>query len=569
MMNEFDEHVRLVKDKFRVSEVREHQRNVLEAVYNGKDVFFMAPTGSGKSLSYEIFPILSDLRTGKSDSMVIVVSPLTALIDSQIEKLKACGLCAIHLTSEVESIPPQCKYLFASPETLLTTNRHQLLTPRVQNSLVGFFIDEGHCIIKWGKNDAKTKKAFRGHYARLGEVRSLLPASVPLVVMTATATAAARRDIVKLTGMHNYAEVVLSPNRRNIRYSVVHLPKFDLYAAFKHIIDDIEDNNTSAERVIVYCRKKEHCSDLFELFSTTLGEKGFANGTFGDDRTRMYAMFHSKTQDDVKSSVLKSFSEENGHVRVVFCTVAFGMGIDVKGTYCVVHVGPSNSIEDYLQESGRAGRDGKSQSHAVLITYPRCTSGNVSDEMKDYCKNTDCRRKRLLEPFNFVEDYSDMGHKCCDLCSSSCDCLDCYQCTSSLEKSLRTMLSTESAENIIHHVTPSQKLDMQSKLLDYRNTLVDERTLFHGIDISTGFTRALIHDVVKNVGIVSGPDILKEKFNFICQEHVIETWNILCEILENDSLSDSESVGSSSDSDTETITKHFRRRPLILSSDSE
>jgi superfamily II DNA helicase RecQ len=124
-----------------------------------------------------------------------------------------------------------------------------------------------------GKNDAKTKKAFRGHYARVGEERSLLPAFVPLVVMTATVTAAARRDIVKLTGMHNNAEVVLSPNRRNIRYSVIHLQKFNLYAAFTHIIDDIESNTTSAERVIVYCRKKEHCSDLINYFQQRLERK--------------------------------------------------------------------------------------------------------------------------------------------------------------------------------------------------------------------------------------------------------------------------------------------------------
>lgn len=235
-----------------------------------------------------------------------------------------------------------------------------------------------------GKDDPTTKKeAFRSHYSRMGEIRSILP--VPMVVMTATATPAAKKEILKLVALNNYLEISLPPDRDNINYSVIKMPQYDLYTVFKSTLDDIECNGILAQRVIVYCRKKEQCCELFELFRSTLGSKGYVNGEFGDDRTRIYAMFHSKTTQPVKDSVLASFLDPHGHVRVVFCTVAFGMGIDVKGVNTVIHIGPSNSLEDYLQESGRVRRDGQ-KSYALLVTYPHATSGNVNTDMKTYCK---------------------------------------------------------------------------------------------------------------------------------------------------------------------------------------
>jgi superfamily II DNA helicase RecQ len=111
-------------------------------------------------------------------------------------------------------------------------------------------------------------------------------------------------------------------------------------------------------------------------------------------------MFHAGTDDEIKSFILESFTKENGTVKVLFATTAFGMGVDCKGHRLVVHYGPPNDVDDYVQENGRAGR-GNSKSHAILVSYPRCTSGKVSKAMKDYVKNTTvCRRKMLLQCFN-------------------------------------------------------------------------------------------------------------------------------------------------------------------------
>ena len=112
----------------------------------------------------------------------------------------------------------------------------------------------------------KQRKRFPGAISRIGEIRSLVP--VPMVVMTATATPAAKKEMIKLVGLTEFLEISLSPNRENIDYSVIKIPQYDLYTVFKSTLDDIEKNGILAQRVIVYCRKKEQCYELFELFRT-------------------------------------------------------------------------------------------------------------------------------------------------------------------------------------------------------------------------------------------------------------------------------------------------------------
>lgn len=121
---------------------------------------------------------------------------------------------------------------------------------------------------------------------------------------------------------------------------------------------------------------------------------------------------------------------------------------------------------------------------------------------------------------------------------------------------------------MIHHTTNEQRLSIQEKLMSYRNELSGNHDLFHGIDISTGFTRELIDTLVQNVDCISSPDDLKNNFNFLDSEHVFETWNIICEVLEE--LPDNVRTDSSDESDFEPNIRRYRRKPCILdSSDSE
>ena len=464
-----------------------------------------------------------------------------------------------------------CMYVLSVCEVWITIEyfQYEIDVEREQTAkkkkLINTFINALHR----GKADTKTKKAaFRQHYGRIGEIRSLLPPSTPVVVMTATATNHAEREIANIVGMKKYHRIALSPNKENIRYSVISLPVFNLYTCMKPIIKDIEVNGINAERVIVYCRKKGHCSDLFELFTECLGIAGYHQyevDAVNDDRNRLFAMFHSKTDDDVKSTVLKSFTEEKGHIRILFCTIAFGMGIDVKGLHEILHLGPSSEIEDYLQESGRAGRDGQ-QSFATVLKYPHSTSGNVGQGMKDYVNETsECRRKILLQPFDASSDCNGDLHNCCDNCSKKCRCL--CKCKSSCscenvcinennylsrsEISIKNILSkTPEHENIpvCHDISPTQRLSLQTALLEYRSSILSpDKKMFAGVDLCTGYTRQLVDSIVSKVQYIGSPAVLEMQFTFFNKKHVLDTWDIICSVLEeyNSSLDSSESNSDS------------------------
>jgi hypothetical protein len=452
------------------------------------------------------------------------------------------------------------------------------------------------CLFR-GKGDAKSKKqraAFRSHYSRIGEIRSLLSPSTPVVVMTATATKQAEKEIAQFLSMKSYHRVAISPNKENIRYSMISLPVFNLYTAMKPILDDVEANGSNACRTIVYCRKKEHCADLFELFRECLLERGYCNfveGGDNDDRNRLFAMFHSKTRENVKETILQSFFKEDGHVRVLFCTIAFGMGIDVKGVTRVVHIGPSSEIEDYLQESGRAGRTASEQSFAIMVKYPRCTAGNVGVAMKSYVKeDVKCRREILLAPFDQGGcSFTGPKHLCCDNCATVCKCLctctavdcacdevcvDLSSCTSGIEATVHETIHNNCQNNpelVVKHetVTPAQRLTLQNKLLMYRSSLLSTKTLFNGIDLATGYTRKLVDSVVSSLQCIDEPATLREHFSFFDDNHVSATWDIICEVLEMDSDSDASGGGSSDVSGSDTDLVNRLRRPLIVTSESD
>lgn len=137
-------------------------------------------------------------------------------------------------------------------------------------------------------------------------------------------------------------------------------------------------------------------------------------------------MFHMKTSDVVKTSICDSYHNPDGHIRVVLCTTSFSMGLDVNGVDSVVHYGPANTLEDYIQETGRAGRNPTEDCHAILIRYKRSTgSKNISLLMKDYVLSKVCRRRILLTSFLRGTDSLSPTprHKCCDVCTQDCKCL--------------------------------------------------------------------------------------------------------------------------------------------------
>lgn len=274
--------------------------------------------------------------------------------------------------------------------------------------------------------DSHAEEAFRKDYGRLAELRSLVHRDVPVIALNATATEKTRKTIIKDLCMRDCIEIIGDPNKPNIRYTVRDVDHVNLYDVFKSIIDELEEKQVNATKVIVLCRRKEHVKELFELFTQCLGPKAYYRPTGKepiDDRSRLFAMYHKKTHNLVKQTVETEFCKENGTVRVVFCTIAFGMGVNVKGGNVVIHLGPSSGLDDYLQESGRVGRS-QASSHAILLTYKGCTRNHVSKQMKEFVRNkTDCRRVLLLKAFTRNPQPNTVPHSCCDICAINCKCL--------------------------------------------------------------------------------------------------------------------------------------------------
>ena len=194
---------------------------------------------------------------------------------------------------------------------------------------------------------------------------------------------------------------------------------------FEWLVKLLDMEGIDTPRIIVFFRRVEHMSVVFKHVINTLGRKVYVNYKEdgpNDDRNRLIDMFHMKTSDIVKSSICQSYADPCGHIRVVLCTTSFSMGLDVKGVDSVVHYGPANNLEDYLQETGRAGRNPEQKCHAVMIKYKRSTgSKNISLEMKQL----ECRRRVLLNSFTTEMDSLSPSpdHLCCDNCTQKCRCL--------------------------------------------------------------------------------------------------------------------------------------------------
>lgn len=415
--------------------------------------------------------------------------------------------------------------------------------------------------------DSLTEEAFRSDYGRLAELWSLVHKNVPFIALTATATEATRKTIIKDLCMRDCVQILGDPNKQNIRYTIKDVDHKNLYDTFKPIINELEEKQVNTTKVMVFCRRKEHVKELFELFTQCLGQKAYYRPTGEepiDDRSRLFAMYHKKTHSLVKKTVETEFCKENGTVRVVFCTIAFGMGVNVKGGNVVIHLGPSGGLDDYLQESGRVGRD-KANAHAILLKYKGCTcSRNITKQMKEYVRNTtECRRVLLLKPFVSNPQPNAMLHSCCDICAGKCKCLcicpDKEQCAcpdtcnpGNHQSMFENLLNSVTNVSSVHEKTSGKKLkgenarQLREDLLEYRLQLAGNMTheqLLIGLDLATGFTRSLIDSIVENAKNISSIDILLEKFNFFEKKQAEYVWQCLCD------LDDS----SSSDDDNEEI----------------
>ncbi|WP_460718357.1 DNA helicase RecQ [Nocardia heshunensis] len=389
----------VLRKTFGYDSFRGPQREIVEQVISGGDALVLMPTGGGKSLCYQI-PAL--VRPGVG----VVVSPLIALMQDQVDALQAVGVRAGFLNStqfpderrtvEAQFVAGELDVLYLAPERLRLDSTAQLLD---RGKISVFAIDEAHCVSQWGHD-------FRPDYLSLSMLHERWP-DVPRIALTATATEATRKEIAERLDLTRAKHFVASFDRPNIQYRIEgkNRPEHQLLSFIQ--------NEHAGDAGIVYCLSRNSVEKTAAFLS--------ANGVEA-------VPYHAGLDNRVRATNQSRFLREDG--LVVVATIAFGMGIDKPDVRFVAHLDLPKSVEGYYQETGRAGRDGQPSTAWMVyglsdVVQQRkmidSSDGDAAhrrqlqlhlDAMLALCETVQCRRVQLLAYFG------QPGERCgnCDTC---------------------------------------------------------------------------------------------------------------------------------------------------------
>ncbi|KAJ8301105.1 hypothetical protein KUTeg_020092 [Tegillarca granosa] len=287
-------------------------------------------------------------------------------------------------------------FVFSSPENLLGDQkwRNVMLSNRPKLRLI--VIDKAHTMLQWGESHGP-EKPFRAWFGHIAEVRSLCPA---------TAGPKNREKIYRKLCLVNPLEIVKNPDRPNIKLFLKKVKASDNLAdVFFWLVDRLQRQGQNFPRYILFCKRISECAGVFNVFRS-----------FSHTDT-LFNMYHSCTRNHVKQAIASDMNKEDGKIRVFICTNAAGRGVNFKGITHVVNFGPPVELDTFIQQIGRAGSDDH------ILIYNGRQLKNIDSEVKKYTQNSDtCRRKVLCGNYTSDLNISIEGHKCCDICSASCNC---------------------------------------------------------------------------------------------------------------------------------------------------
>lgn len=405
---------------FGYSSFRPMQAEIIQSIYEQKDALVLMPTGGGKSICFQI-PALT------MEGTTVVVSPLISLMKDQVEALRSNGIAAAFVNSslefseqvaiENEALNGKLKLLYVSPEKMVSDSFFPILQ-NIEPSLIA--IDEAHCISSWGHD-------FRPEYTKLKFLKRSFP-DTPIIALTATADKVTREDIKNQLGIPEAASFLSSFDRPNLSLEV---------RPGKHRIEQILQfvKEHPGQSGIIYCISRKNTERLAQQLTS-----------YGIKAGHYHAGMDAKERSQVQEDFIKD------KLPIVCATIAFGMGIDKSNVRWVVHYNLPQSIENYYQEIGRAGRDGLPSDTLLFYSTGDITSykylfGNEKseilelklsklDSMFNYAQGFLCRRKVLLNYFN-----EDLKENCgnCDICKNPPSL---FNATKEVQKALSAVLRT-------------------------------------------------------------------------------------------------------------------------------
>jgi len=421
---------KILNDVFGYAEFRGAQAEIVDQIVNGGDALVLMPTGGGKSICFQIPSLIRD-------GVGIVVSPLIALMQDQVDALLQAGVKAAFLNSSLDAneakkveqqlLDAELDLLYVAPERLLTQRFLSLLS---QSKIALFAIDEAHCVSQWGHD-------FRPEYRELTILHERFP-DIPRIALTATADAPTRREIIERLSLAGAKQFVSSFDRPNICYSITQ--KTD---AKNQLLDFLADHRNEAG--IVYCLSRKKV----EATADWLCGRGFTA-----------LPYHAGLDAAIRATHQKRFLREDGII--IVATIAFGMGIDKPDVRFVAHLDLPKSVESYYQETGRAGRDGQ-PAHAWLayglsdvVSLSQMIENSDSsqdrkrlekqklDALLGFCETIQCRRQTLLHYFG--ESYENT----CGNCDNCIDPPKTWNGTVSAQKALSCVFRTGQRFGAVH-----------------------------------------------------------------------------------------------------------------------